>query len=75
MFSESRLNFLKKKVALRPPIPFAMPRRARRRSETYELVFFKKTFLCRPERVNAVYVKLLASVCYADIKQVCFWTT
>ena len=25
--------------------------------------------------VNAVYVKLLASVCYADIKQVCFWTT
>ena len=39
-FLKVDLNFLQKKVALRPPFPFAMPRGARRRSETYELVFF-----------------------------------
>ena len=31
-----------------------MPRRARHRSETYELVFFKKTLLCHRERVKLV---------------------
>ena len=38
---------------------FAMPRRARGRSETYELVFFKKTLLCRRERVK--YTKRFSS--------------